>query len=217
MEDGAFGIATALIYPPGCYAGTDELVALCDVVARTAAFTSRIYAPRNRDSWRAWRRRSRSRAALASPLRFTISRRPGPPNWGKMAEVIRRIDAARAEGIDITADMYPYDRRRHRPCLVPPSLGAKRTAGSGRTCAIPRRGHGSGEAMIAPATDWENLGASAGPDGVILAGLRRPEHRAYLGRESGGRRGRATARMGRLRARPARPPKARTSSASTSR
>ncbi len=181
MEDGAFGIATALIYPPGCYAGTEELVALCEVVAtyRGVHITHL--------------RSEESRLLEGLDEAIEIARRTGvtteiyhlkaagKPNWAKMTEVIHRIDAARADGIDITADMYPYV-----------------AAGTGLATCLPPWAEADGmlwenlrdavtrgrirQAMLEPATDWENLGASAGPEGVILAGLRKPEHRRYLGR-----------------------------------
>lgn len=181
MADGAFGIASALIYPPGCYAGTDELVALCEVVAayRGVHITHL--------------RSEESRLLEGLDEAVEIARRTGvateiyhlkaagQPNWGKMAEVIRRIDAARGDGVDITADMYPYV-----------------AAGTGLATCLPPWAEADGKlwdnlrdpvtraairkAMLEPATDWENLGASAGPEGVVLAGLRHPEHRQYRGR-----------------------------------
>jgi dihydroorotase/N-acyl-D-amino-acid deacylase len=181
MVDGAFGIATALIYPPGCYAGIEELVALCDVVASYRG----IHITHLRSE--------ESRLLEGLDEAIEIARRTGVateiyhlkaagrPNWPKLAEVIRRIDAARADGIDITADMYPYE-----------------AAGTGLASCLPPWTEADGKLwdnlrdsetrsrirreMLEPAAEWENLGASAGPEGVVLAGLQRPEHQPYLGR-----------------------------------
>ncbi len=180
MEDGAFGIATALIYPPGCYAGTEELAALCEVAAAYRGV--HITHLRSEES----RLLEGLDEALAIAQRTGVAteiyhlKAAGKPNWSKMPEVIRRIDAARGEGIDITADMYPYE-----------------AAGTGLASCLPPWAEADGKlwdnlrdpktrarirrAMLEPATDWENLGASAGPEGVILAGLQKPEHRRYLG------------------------------------
>ncbi|MBW3633397.1 MAG: D-aminoacylase [Chloroflexi bacterium] len=181
MEDGAFGIATALIYPPGCYAGTEELVALCEVVAayRGVHITHL--------------RSEESRLLEGLDEAIEIARRTGVateiyhlkaagrPNWEKMPEVIRRIDAARADGIDVTADMYPYVAAGTglATCLPPWAEADGRLWDNLRDPVIRARIR---QAMLEPATDWENLGASAGPEGVILAGLRKPEHVKYLGR-----------------------------------
>jgi dihydroorotase/N-acyl-D-amino-acid deacylase len=181
MEDGAFGIATALIYPPGCYAGTDELVALCEVVAE------------HRGVHITHLRSEESRLLEGLDEAIEIARRTGVAseiyhlkaagrhNWEKMPEVIRRIDAARAEGIDITADMYPYIAAgTGLAACLPPWAEA-----DGRLWKNLRNPDARGRirhAMTEPAPDWENLGASAGPEGVILAGLQKPEHWSYLGR-----------------------------------
>jgi N-acyl-D-amino-acid deacylase len=180
MRDGAFGIATALIYPPGCYAGTDELVALCEVVAA------------HRGVHVTHLRSEEARLLEGLEEAIDIARRTGVAteiyhlkaagrrNWQKMDEVIHRIDAARDEGIDITADMYPYVAAGTglASCLPPWAEADGRLWDNLRDPPMRSRIR---EAMLAPAIDWENLGASAGPEGVVLAGLQLPEHRRYLG------------------------------------
>lgn len=181
MEDGAFGLATALIYPPGCYASTEELIALCRVVARYRGV--HITHMRSEESRLLEGLDETLQIARASGVATEIYhlKAAGRPNWEKMPEVIRRIDAARAEGIDVTADMYPYV-----------------AAGTGLASCLPPWAEADGKlwenlrdpetrariraAMLAPADDWENLGASSGPEGVVLAGVRLPEHRGYQGR-----------------------------------
>ncbi len=181
MVDGAFGIATALIYPPGCYAGTEELVALCDVVASYRGI--HITHLRSEESRLLEGLDEAIEIARLTGVATEIYhlKAAGRPNWPKMAEVIRRIDAARADGIDITADMYPYE-----------------AAGTGLASCLPPWAEADGKLwdnlrdpetrsrirreMLTPTADWENLGASAGPDGVVLAGLQRPEHQRFLGR-----------------------------------
>lgn len=181
MEDGAFGLATALIYPPGCYASTEELVALCEIVAAYRGL--HITHMRSEET----RLLEGLDETLDIARRTGVSteiyhlKAAGRANWAKMPEVIRRITAARAEGIDITATMYPYV-----------------AAGTGLATCLPPWAEADGmlwdnladptirarirDAMVTPAEDWENLGASAGPEGVILAGVRLPEHRHYRGR-----------------------------------
>lgn len=108
MEDGAVGVAYALIYPPDAYVDTDEIVEICKVVAEyNGVYISHV----------------RSEAAqLHEGIQeaITIGQRAGCPveiyhlkasgqeNWHKMPEIIAMIDQARANGTDVTADMYPY-------------------------------------------------------------------------------------------------------------
>src|SRR5688572_11456224 len=108
MKQGAVGFSTALIYPPGSYAETPELIAL----ALAAAKHGGIYATHIRGE--------DEHAIAALEEAFTIGREAKIPveiwhlksaekkNWGKMKDLIARIEKARAEGIDVTANMYPY-------------------------------------------------------------------------------------------------------------
>jgi N-acyl-D-amino-acid deacylase len=108
MQHGALGLSSALIYPPDSYAKTAELVALAKVAARHGG----IYATHMRGE------RVADTAALDEV--FTIAREAkipveifhlkasGRKSWGKMKEVVARIERARADGLDVTADMYPY-------------------------------------------------------------------------------------------------------------
>lgn len=181
MRDGAFGLATALIYPPGSYASTNEIIALCQVVAEHHG----VHITHMRSE------EARLDEGLTETLEIARQtgvateiyhlKAAGKPNWSKMPGVIERITAARASGIDITATMYPYV-----------------AAGTGIATCLPPWAEADGKlfenlenfeiratirrAMVEPAIDWENLGASAGPEGVILAGLRRPEFMDYRGR-----------------------------------
>jgi N-acyl-D-amino-acid deacylase len=181
MEDGAFGIATALIYPPGCYANTDELIALCQVVAdyhgvhitHMRSEESRLLEGLEETIDIA------SRTGVATEIYHLKA--AGSSNWQKMPEVIRRIDAARAEGLDITADMYPYVAAGTglATCLPPWAEADGKLWDNLRNPEVRERIRA---AMLAPATDWENLGALSAGKGVVLAGLRQPEHANYLGR-----------------------------------
>lgn len=109
MEDGAFGVATALIYPPGSYASTAELTAVMEVVA--AYHGVHITHMRNEG------------VNILEALEETIGiardsgviteiyhlKATGSPSWHLMPKVIDRINEVRAQGLDIAADMYPYD------------------------------------------------------------------------------------------------------------
>ena len=108
MRQGAFGVAGARWYPPARYATTDELVLL----ARSAAKFGGFYATHLRDEG--------DSVLEALDEAIEISRRAGLPveiwhlkvagkeNWGRMPEVLQRIAAARAEGLDVSANVYPY-------------------------------------------------------------------------------------------------------------
>jgi len=108
MDDGALGLSTGLIYTPGVFAKTEELVEL----ARIAGAADGIYATHQRseageifDSLQEIVRIGREAKVRVQISHLKLS---GPANWGQTEKVLGVIEAARAEGIDITQDQYPY-------------------------------------------------------------------------------------------------------------
>ena len=184
MSDGAMGLSTALIYSPGSYAKTDELIALAKVAAKKGG----IYATHMRNE---------SDAEMdALNEAFQIGREAGIPveifhlkcagkqNWGKMPQVIAAIEQARASGVDVTADQYPYTGAATSLGAVIP---AKYHAG-GPDALIKRLKDPKVRAQIrkevsAPSTSFENLWLGAGgADGVLVISVLNPELRKYEGK-----------------------------------
>jgi len=108
MSDGAFGVASALIYAPGAYATTDELIEL----SKAAAPYGGIYISHMRSEGNRLLEGVDELITIARqahvPAEIYHLKAAGEPNWPKMDEVIRRVEAARASGLRITADMYTY-------------------------------------------------------------------------------------------------------------
>ncbi len=112
MEEGAFGMSSGPFYAPGSYSDTDELAALAGVAAEYGG----VYTSHIRDE-------SDYTIGLVAAVQevITVARSAGlpgvvthikalgPPVWGKSAEVIAAIEAARAEGVEVYADQYPYE------------------------------------------------------------------------------------------------------------
>jgi dihydroorotase/N-acyl-D-amino-acid deacylase len=108
MMQGALGLSSSLIYAPAVYASTEELVTL----ARAAARRGGIYATHIRNEG------DRIDEALSEafhigrtagiPVEIWHLKLAGRPNWGRMPHVLHRLDSARAAGLDVTADQYPY-------------------------------------------------------------------------------------------------------------
>ena len=180
MEDGAFGIATALIYPPGNYATTDELVEMSEAMAPYGG----VYITHMRSE--------ADNILSAVDEAVEIGRRAGVPveiyhlkaagkrNWAKTEEVIEKIDAARADGYDVQANMYPYTAGGTglSACLPPwASAGGNLMANlrDEEQRARMRREMGSTN------TEWENLCQLATPENVMLLDLRKPENQKYIG------------------------------------
>jgi N-acyl-D-amino-acid deacylase len=109
MEDGARGVGSSLIYAPACYADTDELIALAGVAAEFGGMhishirNEGIHLLEAIDELLTIARRS------GAPAEIWHLKAAGPANWHKLDAALERVEAARAEGLRITADMYTYN------------------------------------------------------------------------------------------------------------
>lgn len=110
MEDGAIGVSTSLIYPPAIYAGTDELVEL----ARVAGEYGGTYFTHMRNESHAVLEAIREALEIGRradvPVHIYHLKAAGQENWPLMDDALALIDSARAAGMDVTADIYPYIR-----------------------------------------------------------------------------------------------------------
>ena len=108
LAAGAIGLSTGLIYPPGMFAATEELIELCRVVARHGG----IYASHIRDEGsrllEAVEEAIRIGREAGVPVQISHHKASGRANWGKVVDSLALIDRARAEGLDVTVDVYPY-------------------------------------------------------------------------------------------------------------
>ncbi len=184
MEEGALGVGSSLIYVPGTFAETDELVAL----AATAARCGGIYATHMRSEG----------AGLLEAVDETIeiSRRSGAPAeiyhlkaggreyWPKMDEVIARIEAARREGLRITTDMYAYPAgSTGLDAAMPPWVQEGGNAAWFARLRDPAVRKRVAAEMRAGKTDWENLmRAAGGAENVLIIVLRKPELKPLIGK-----------------------------------
>jgi len=184
MEQGALGVSTSLQYVPDRFASTDEIVELAKIAARYGG----VYFSHQR---------SESGKILESLDEvFAIAERANIPaeiwhlktayqaNWGKMPEVLQRIEAARARGLDVTANQYPYPRASNGldaclPLWVREGGLDKMVA---RLNDPAQREKIKADMADATATSWENQWyGSGGGDGVMLSSVLNPDLRKYEG------------------------------------
>lgn len=108
MDEGAFGMSSGLTYTPGMYASTDELIALCRVVAERGGY----WAPHTRSyggaALDAFREALDIGRATGCPIHLTHATMNFAPNRGRAGELLALVDAAIADGVDVTLDTYPY-------------------------------------------------------------------------------------------------------------
>jgi N-acyl-D-amino-acid deacylase len=173
MREGAVGLASALIYAPGFYAATDELVAL----ARTAAEAGGMYVSHLR---------SEGNGLLEALEEFlTIAREAevrseiyhlkvaGAANWNKLDAVVERVESARAGGLWITADMYPYTAGATGLNGAMPPWVQEGGFDAWRTRLQDPETRARVEREMAADTDeWENMFVLAGPENMRLLAFR---------------------------------------------
>jgi dihydroorotase/N-acyl-D-amino-acid deacylase len=181
MEDGAFGVAYALIYPPDAFVETDELVEVCKVAGAYGGIYITHMRSEADEFLQALEETMEIGRRAGLPVEIYHLKASGKANWPKMAEAIARINRARAEGQDVTADMYPYlAGGTGLSSVFPPWLAADgKFYENLRDPEIRARAR---DEVLNPTGGWEALGSLAGPDGIFPLELYQPAHQAMVGK-----------------------------------
>lgn len=173
MAEGALGVASSLIYAPAFYAQTEELIELCKVAAEyDGLYISHLRSEGNR-LLEALDELLHIARSAGLPAEIYHLKAAGQSNWHKLDEVIAKIEAARAQGLRITADMYNYTAgATGLDAAMPPWVqegGYHAWAQRLRDPALRRRVLAE---MTTPSDEWENLMLHAGPENVLLVGFK---------------------------------------------
>ena len=181
MEDGAMGVSCALIYPPSAYSSTNELVEVCKVVSQyKGVYITHIRSEADgllegleealEIGWRA-----------NLPVQIYHLKAAGKRNWAKMTQVIETINAARAAGQDVTADMYTYPAAGTGLSSILPPWAAAGGKFYENLRDPAMRAQIRAEALN-PSGDWEAMADLCGPEGVMPIGFTKPENQQYVGK-----------------------------------
>jgi N-acyl-D-amino-acid deacylase len=184
MEEGGMGLTTALIYAPMNYAKTPELIAMAEESARCGGIYTAHMRSEGEHIEAAVQETIDIARASGAPAEIHHLKLIGRENWDKLDKVVGMIDAARASGVRITADMYAYT-----------------AGGTALDASMPPWVHDGGEeAMVSrlkdPAIrakvlaamrehhpkDWENLYYQAGPDGMLLLAVKHASLKPLIGK-----------------------------------
>ena len=187
MQNGALGVASALIYQPGTYARTDELVALAEVAAKYHG----IYISHIRNEGDHEMQAIDELIAIARrakiPAEIYHLKVAGQKNWARLPEVIRKVEEARASGLNITADMYTYTAgATGLDAAMPPWVqegGLEAWRKRLQDPAIRKRVR---KEMREPDPKWDNLYLATGsPDQVLLIGFKNEKLKPLTGKTLG--------------------------------
>jgi N-acyl-D-amino-acid deacylase len=184
MAEGALGVSSALIYAPAFYSKTYELIALCRVTTEYRGMhISHIRSESNRLLEAADELIQIAREARI-PAEFYHLKVAGQPNWHKLDALIQKIEAARAEGLAITANMYNYPAAgTGLDAAMPPWVQEGGHEEWVRRLRDPATRQRVRREMAAAADDWENLYVAAGsPDKIVLAGFKNEKLKPLTGK-----------------------------------
>jgi dihydroorotase/N-acyl-D-amino-acid deacylase len=184
MWDGAVGVSTSLEYPPAPYARTDELIAL----AAEAAQYGGIYATHMRSEGDAIAQALDETLRIGReahiPVEIWHLKVAGKANWGRMGEVLARLNAARADGLDVTADTYAYTAWSNgMSAFIPPWVHD-----GGRENLVARLKDPAARArirkdLLTPATSWDNeWNEISGPQDVLITSVLNPKLAQFQGK-----------------------------------
>jgi N-acyl-D-amino-acid deacylase len=185
MQQGALGISTALIYPPGHYATTEELIELAKVAARYGGIYATHMRSEGQNEVAAVREALRIGEEAHLPVEIFHLKVSGKSRAGKMIDIVRMIQQARDRGQDVTADMYPYlAGATALASSLPPWVadgGMDKLLERLRDPAVRQRI--KTEMSATGERTWENLYLdSGGAQGVMVASVVNPELKQYTGK-----------------------------------
>jgi len=183
MNEGAMGVGSSLIYAPGTYAETPELIAITAEAGKCGGmYISHMRSEGDRllesiDELIEVSRKSKT------PAEVYHLKMAGRTNWSKYDQAIAKIEAARAEGLRITTDMYTYPAGATGLDAAMPTWaqdgGLEAWIGRMKDPEIRKR---MADEMKKPATTWENYFYGVGPDNMKFTGFKNPELRKYIGK-----------------------------------
>ena len=184
MKDGAFGISTALIYPPGHYAKTEELIELAKVAARYGGLYATHMRSEGASEMAALDEAIRIGREAGLPVEIFHLKVSGKSRWGSMAKVVEKIQTARDSGLDIRANQYPYVAGGTAlASSLPPWVADGGVAKLLERLKDPSvRARIKGE-MATDHADWENLFFDCGGGaGILIAGVVNADLKKYNGK-----------------------------------
>lgn len=181
MKDGAFGVASALIYPPGNFSSTEELIE----IAKAMSPFGGVYISHMRSEadqfLEAIDELMRIGKEGGVPVEIYHLKAGGVRNWPKAKQAIAKIDSARATGLDVQANMYPYiaGGTGLAACTPPWASADDKLLANLKDPATRAKIVAE---MNSTKTSWENLCSLATPAGVMTLGFSKPEHAKWEGK-----------------------------------
>jgi len=183
MRDGAVGLSTSLQYPPAPYAETAELIALAGEAAKLGGVYATHLRSESDEILAALDEAIRIGREAAIPVEIWHLKTAGKSNWGRMPEVVARIDSARKAGVDIAADTYAYPAWFNSlSSFVPPWAHDGGTVRLLERLRDPEARRRIRKDMESPDAGWDNSWQKiSGPDAILIGAVQNPALRRFQG------------------------------------
>ena len=184
MEEGALGVASALIYPPGSFAETDELIALAEVAAEYDG----LYASHLRSEGGQMLEAIEELLTIARQAKIRAEiyhlKSSGEANWPLFDEAVAMVERARAEGLEITADIYTYPASATGlNASIPPWVQEGGFEASVERMKDPELRRRIAREMLEESDEWENSYLAVGsPERILLVGFKSEELKPLTGK-----------------------------------
>jgi N-acyl-D-amino-acid deacylase len=177
MQQGARGVSTSLQYAPAPYAKTEELIALATEAAKFGGVYATHMRSEGADVFGALDEAIRIGREANIPVEIWHIKAAGKPNWGRMPQIVAKIDSARASGVDITADTYAYPAWfNSMSAFVPPWAhdgGDKALIARLKDPAMRQRIR---KDMVSSDASWDNEWQEIpGPEAVLVSVVQNPK------------------------------------------
>lgn len=183
MRQGAMGVSTSLIYAPAAYARTEELIALAKVASKYGGiYVSHIRNEADREM-EALEEAFRIGREANLPVEIWHLKVSGRQNWGKMPNVIAAIEAARASGLDVTANQYPYPASgTSLGATIPPKYHEGGSDGFVNRLKDPQVRAAIRRELSGGGTDENMWRGTGGPQGILVSSILDPALKHYEGK-----------------------------------
>jgi N-acyl-D-amino-acid deacylase len=177
MKDGAVGVSTALEYAPAPYAKTDELIALASEASKFGGIYSTHMRNESDSVLEAIDEALRIGREAHIPVEIWHIKVAGKNNWGRMPEVVAKINGARAAGADVTADTYAYTAWFNDfSAFIPPWAHDGGTDKLVERLKDPATRERIRKDMLTPSRDWDNEWQEIpGPEAIMIGEVENPK------------------------------------------
>lgn len=183
MQAGAIGLSIGLLYAPGSYTAKEELAELCSVLPKYNGLLSTHIRGEGNNLIPSVREVIWIAERAGVPLHVSHLKAAGKANWGKVLEAMELIEAARARGLDVTCDVYPYHAGSTTlTTVLPPWVLERGIEGALEAFRDPALRKRIADELSREQETWDNLVCSTGWQSVVVSAVHREENRHLEGR-----------------------------------